>query len=186
MTLMRYTTVLLFFLLAAAPLQAAQWKMQSGSTFAFAVTFEDVGTPGQFKQFDLMLDFDPAQPDKSHLRVIVDLTAADMGDPEINAIIADPIWFDVGKFPKAVFESKRVEARAPGEFLATGVLKLKGISKTVAVPFSWSEKGKSANMRGEFVVQRIGFNVGTGEWSTNDPIGIDVKLQFNLSLKRGD
>ena len=183
---MRYATFFLLFLLAAAPLQAAQWKMQSGSEFSFAVTFEDVGTPGQFKQFDLMLDFDPAHPEKGRLRVSVDLTAADMGDPEINAIIADPIWFDAGKFPKAVFESKRIEARAPGEFVATGVLNLKGISKNVAVPFSWSEKGTRANMRGEFVVQRITFNVGTGEWSTNDPIGIDVKLQFNLSLKRGD
>jgi len=185
MILMRYTS-LLVLLLAAVPAQAAEWKLQSGGEFAFEVSFEGVGTPGTFGRFDVALEFDPKHLDSSHLRVTVDLTAADMGDPEINAIIADPIWFDAGKFPKAVFESKRIEARGPGKFVATGVLSLKGSSKTVAVPFSWSEKGSRANMRGEFVVQRMGFNIGSGEWATADPIGIDVKLKFDLTLKRGD
>ena len=184
MILMRYAT-LFVFLLAAVPALATEWKTQGGGEFTFEVTFEGVGTSGNFRRFDVVLELDPAKLDSSHLRVTVDLTAADMGDPEINAIVADPIWFDAGKFPKAVFESKRIEARGPGKFVATGVLNLKGSSKAVAVPFSWSEKGARANMRGEFAVQRIEFNVGSGEWATDDPIGIDVKLQFDLTLKRG-
>jgi polyisoprenoid-binding protein YceI len=175
---------LFVLLLVAGPVDAAEWRMQGDGEFLFEVTFEGVGTPGQFKRFDIALKFDPKQLESSHLRVSVELTAADMGDPEINAIIADPIWFDAGKFPKAVFESKRIEARGPGKYLATGLLNLKGISKTVTVPFSWSERGNRANMRGEFVVQRIEFSVGSGEWSTGDPIGIDVKLKFDLTLKR--
>jgi len=172
-------------LLVAMSAQATEWKTQNTGEFTFEVSFEGVGTPGTFKRFDVTLEFDPKHLDASHLRVIVDLTAADMGDPEINAIIADPIWFDAGKFPKAVFESKRIEARGPGKFVATGILNLKGLSKTVAVPFSWSEKEQRANMRGKFDVQRMKFNVGSGEWATDDPIGIDVKLQFDLTLKRG-
>jgi polyisoprenoid-binding protein YceI len=173
--LMRYLPLLLL-MLAAVPAEATEWRMQSGSEFTFEATFESVASPGRFA----------ADPGAGRLRVTVNLAAADMGDADMNAIIADPIWFDVGNFPQAVYESEQIEARAPGEFVATGVLNLKGISKTVTVPFSWSEQDARANMRGQFVLQRIDFKVGSGEWATGDAIGLDVKLQFDLSLERGD
>ena len=177
---------LFVFAFAMAPTQAAVWKVRDKGEFTFEVSFEGVGTSGQFTQFDVALKFDPKQLDSSLLQVSVNLAAADMGDPEINEIIADPVWFDAGKFPRAVFKSTRIEARGPGKFVATGVLDLKGKRKEVTVPFSWSEKEKRADMRGEFIVQRIAFDVGSGEWAAADPIGIDVKLQFNLSLERGN
>ena len=185
MSLVRYVS-LFVFLFTVMPTQAADWQSLSGGEFTFEVTFEGVGTLGEFKRFDVKLKLDPKKLATSRLRVIVDLAAADMGDPDMNEGIADSDWFNVGKFPKAVFESERIEAGAPGKFVATGILNLKGISRPVTVPFSWSEKGKRANMRGEFIVQRTGFNVGSGEWATGDPIGIDVKLRFDVSLKRAD
>ncbi len=171
--------------LAGLTAQAAEWRSQSDGKFTFEVTFEGVGVPGDFKRFDVMLKLDPAKPDAGSLRVSVNLTAADMGDPDMNAGIADTDWFHVSKYPKAVFESRKIEARAPGKYVATGTLTLKGVSKPVTVPFSWTAKGKRANMRGEFIVQRILFNVGSGEWASADPIGIDVRLEFDVSLKQG-
>ena len=182
----RYAIFLVLLMLAAMPAQAADWQSQSDGKFTFEVTFEGVPAVGHFRRFDVMLKFDPKKLDTSRLRVTVDLSGADMGDPDMNAGIADPDWFDVGKFPKAVFESERIEAATAGKFIATGVLKLKGTSKPVTVPFAWSEQGNRASMRGEFVVRRNQFNVGSGEWATGDPIGLDVKLQFDVALKRGD
>jgi polyisoprenoid-binding protein YceI len=181
---MRYTPLLL--LLFTLPGHAAEWRLLDPSEFTFEATFEGASAPGRFEQFEIDMEFDPADPGAGHLRVTVSLAAADMGDSDMNTIIADPIWFDVGHYPRAVFESERIEARAPGNFVATGVLNLKGISQTVAVPFTWSEQAAQANMRGTFVVQRIAFNVGSGEWATGDAIGIDVQLQFDLSLARGE
>jgi polyisoprenoid-binding protein YceI len=173
-------------LLAVMPAQAVDWQSRSDGKFTFEVTFEGVGALGEFKRFDVMLNFDPKKPETNRLRVTVELVAADMGDPDMNEGIADTDWFHVGKYPRAVFESKKIEAGAPGKYVATGILTLKGISKPVSVPFSWSEKGKRASMRGELIVQRTGFNVGSGEWASADPIGIDVKLKFDVSLKRGN
>jgi polyisoprenoid-binding protein YceI len=175
---------LFFLLLTAIPAQATEWQMLTSSQFGFEATFEGSAAPGRFEQFELELIFDPAAPDTGRLVVTVNLAAADMGDPDMNTIIADPIWFDAGNFPRAVFRSERIEAGGPGEFTATGTLDLKGISREVAVPFSWSQEGDRADMRGEFVLQRIDFNVGSGEWATGDAIGIEVKLQFDISLER--
>jgi len=181
-----YVSFFLLLVLAVIPAQAADWQSRSDGKFTFEVTFEGVPVQGQFRRFDVRLTFDPKKPDASQLQVTVDLSGADMGDPDMNAGIADPDWFDVGRFPKAVFESEHIKPGAAGKFVANGVLNLKGASKPVTVPFAWSENGKRANMRGEFIVQRSGFNVGSGEWASADPIGIDVKLQFDISLQRGD
>jgi polyisoprenoid-binding protein YceI len=182
----RYASFFVLLLLVVMPAQATDWQSRSDGEFTFEVSFEGVGVLGEFKHFDVILKLDPKKPDTSRLRVTVDLSAADMGDPDMTEGIADTDWFHVGKYPRAVFESKKIEAGAPGKYVSTGILTLKGVSKPVTVPFSWSEKGKRASMRGEFIVQRTGFNVGSGEWASADPIGIDVKLKFDVSLKRGN
>jgi polyisoprenoid-binding protein YceI len=179
-----YQCLLFIVLLAtAAPIAAADWQLAEDSDFTFITTFEGVDTPGRFSEFEVEFAFDPADPETGRLQVTVMTGAADMGDPDMNAVLADPLWFDIANFPVAVFDSEQIEARAPGEFVATGELRLKGISRTVAVPFSWTQTGPGAEMRGAFNVMRIDFNVGSGEWATGDAIGLDVQLQFDLSLR---
>lgn len=185
MNLMRDATLILF-VLAAVPAQAAEWSMLEDSEFTFEATFEGSTAPGRFGQFDVWLEFDPENPESAQLKVTVSLAGADMGDPDMNTIIADPVWFDVGNFPQAVFESEHIEQTGLGEFVASGILNLKGVSQAVAVPFSWSDAGKRGDMRGQFALQRIDFNVGSGEWATGDAIGIEVQLQFDIRLERAE
>ena len=179
---MRYLifTVMLF---ATPSLVAGQWKMLPGSSFTYEASFEGAAIPGWFRQFAVNLEFDQASPETGSLRVTVDLRAADMGDPELNDGIADPDWFHLGKFPEAVYSTDDITAIAPGEYLAKGVLRLKGVSKPVVLPFSWSESGTKAQMRGEFVMKRTDFDVGSGEWANGDSIGIDIGLKFDIRLE---
>ncbi len=114
----------------------------------------------------------------------VDLRTADMGDPDMNAVLFDPAWFDVGQFTEAVYESDNLSQTSPGEYVAAGTLNLKGISKTIDVPFSWTQLDDAASMRGQFVLRRTDFDVGSGEWATDDAIGVDVSLAFVVQLQR--
>ena len=173
-------------LLVAVPSSAAEWQMQPGSEFTFEATFEGVPTPGRFAGFELDLYFDPDNPDDARLRVTVDLAAADMGDPEMNAVLADPAWFDSATSPEAVFDSKDIDERPDGEFVANGILELKSTRQAVAVPFAWCESADGARMRGELVLERTDFDVGSGEWATDDSIGVDVLLRFDIRLEQRD
>lgn len=161
---------------------AAEWQGAKDSEFTFEVAFEGVPTPGEFKEFDVDLDFDPASPESGKLRVTVNLKAADMGDPDMNDVLFDPAWLDVEQFTEAVFVSDAITEQAPGEFVATGTLDLKATVKTVAVPFSWTSSGDQATMQGNLILQRTDFDVGSGEWATDDAIGIDVTLDFTAQL----
>ena len=56
--------------------------------------------------------------------------------------------------------------------------------RPVSVPFQWRESGGRANMRGELVLDRTRFDVGSGEWATGEPIGTGVRVSFDVTLER--
>lgn len=161
---------------------AADWCSVDSSSFSFETTLEGEALPGEFRDFDVVLQFDPAHSDEGSLRVTVDLAAADMGDPEMNGILADPVWFHSARFEEAIFRSDTIVARDDGAFVADGVLSLKGREQPVSVPFVWQNSAGAAEMRGELVLRRTDFDVGSGEWADGDAIGLDVRLKFDIRL----
>ena len=168
------------------PANATEWQSVPDSDFTFEVTIEGVSTTGRFGKYDVRFNFDPDHPDASELRVSVDLRAADLGDPDMNSVLFDPAWFDVERFPVAVFRCEEITSTAPGNFVARGTLELKGGTRTVEVPLTWSSDGTEARMRGRFALRRTDFDVGSGEWSSDEYIGLDVTLAFDLNMTDAD
>ena len=167
------------FLLFVTP-AAAEWCSLDSSTFTFETTFEGGALPGEFRRFDVRY------AEGSALRVTVDLTAADMGDPDMNDVLGDPAWFGIETHPEAVFEASSIRETSAGQFSAAGKLSLKGVEGAATVPFSWQVNGDRAAMEGEFTLTRTNFNVGSGEWSTGESIGLDVALSFDIQLTQCD
>jgi len=183
---MRYVLIVLTCSLLATPVQADQWRSTPASQFGFVTTIENVATPGEFKRFLVSFCFDPQHLEAASLRVTVDLAAADLGDPDMNAVLADPAWFDSAHFAEAVFVSNSIVEQSPGEYIADGTLDLKGVQKNVAVPFSWTRSDATARMAGELQLDRTEFAVGSGEWASGDTIGIPVQLKFDVQLEQQD
>lgn len=167
---------------------AVQWNMQPGnSRLDFIASYEGMDAPGQFRKFDVKLDFDPAAPANGRLEVTVDLKHADMGSDDINNAIVEPEWFHVKQHPIAHFRSGKISKKSADSYVATGVLNLKGIEQTLDVPFTWNSRAETetATMQGKLVVRRTRFKIGTGEWSAGEVIGLDVKIWFDVELKKG-
>lgn len=174
----------LLCLLTAGAAAAADWRMDpAASRLAFEASYQGEAVPGTFKQFDTRLHFDPAKPADSRLEVTVKLPSADFGSAEINEAVREPEWFDFARFMEASFVSTDIQRAAPDRYIARGMLRLKGASHTVAVPFTWKASGNSAEMKGELTLKRTAFGIGTGEWATDDPIGTDVKVIFDVRLQ---
>ena len=183
---MRKIPVLSLLYILALPAAEAEWRGTGDSEFTFEVTFEGEPLAGTFREFDVSLEFEPGALDAARLHVTVDLDAADMGDPDMNSVLFDPAWFDVEQFAEAVFVSDSITQQQGEGFAASGTLDLKGNERPVTVPFTWQRSGDRATMRGGLIIKRTDFGVGDGEWATDDSIGIDVKLAFEVQLVRQD
>ena len=58
------------------------------------------------------------------------------------------------------------------------------MQQAVEVPFSWNGAADGASMQGEFVVKRLPFGIGTGEWAATNVIGPDVTVKFRIRLRK--
>ena len=172
--------------MAAQPVGAAEWKMDRGaSRLEFAATFEKAAAPGVFKDFDARLSFAPDKPGDGRLDVTIAVSSADMSSGEVNKAIGGPEWFDFARFPQAEFHATEIRRAEAGGYVARGTLTLKGVPQPVEVPFAWTETGDGARMTGEFAVKRGAFGIGTGEWAATSVIGADVKIRFDIRLRKG-
>ena len=181
---MKRTTILLVSMLAAAGVAADEWRMQGDGELLFEATWEGETVPGRFHGFEVYLDTVDGDIAGSELTVTVQLDSADMDDPDMNEAIAGAEWFAVSEHPVATYTSESIEAGADGGYVAEGHLDLKGVRLPVSVPFEWTESGGLAAMRGEVVIDRTRFDVGSGEWASNEPIGTGVRVRFDLALER--
>lgn len=181
---MKRIASLLLSALAVSGALADEWHMQGDGELLFQPTWEGEALPGRFGVFDVRLETGDNGVAGAELEVTVNLESADMDDPDINEAIAGAEWFAVSDHPVATYKSDSIEPGPDGGYVAKGHLDLKGVRLPVTVPFQWSEAGGLGEMSGEVVIDRIRFEVGSGEWTSGDTIGTEVRVSFNVMLER--
>jgi polyisoprenoid-binding protein YceI len=73
-----------------------------------------------------MLSIDQTEPSTSWVKIWVDLASIDTGDAERDKYVRSPGFFNVERFPRAVFSSSDVRVPDGGNPLVTGRLRLHG------------------------------------------------------------
>jgi len=174
-------TVLLLLALACAPVLAADYVQQPGSTLAFAGKYQGEVFTGRFPAFTTRLAFDPARLDAARLDVAIPLAGATTGNADYDGELLGASFFDVAKFPQARFTATRFRALGGNRYAADGSLSLRGTSKPVTLEFTWTP-GARPVLAGKATVSRLAFGVGGGDWADTalipDAIAISTRVVF--------
>jgi polyisoprenoid-binding protein YceI len=175
-------------LLATTAAQAAtQWTADPArSKLGFTGTLTGGPFQGAFQRFQPEITFDPADLAGSRFRVSVETGSADTRDGDRDAILKGPEFFAVERWPKATFEAAKFAAAGPGRYSAQGKLTLRDVTRDVALAFVFkpAADGRSATLAGSTSVQRLDFGVGQGDWRDTTMVGNEVKISFDLLLRR--
>ncbi|MDM4768088.1 YceI family protein [Pelomonas sp. SE-A7] len=162
---------------AAAPaLQAAQ------SELLFVAKQMNVPIEGRFKRFDAQLSFDPRKPEAAKVAFTIELASATLGAPEFDAELAKAPWFDSKRLPQAQFQSTAVKALGGGRYEVAGKLSIKGLSRDVTVPLALAQAGGTTTASGAFLLKRLEFKIGDGEWADTSMVANDVQVKFKLAF----
>jgi len=89
----------------------------------------------RFTKFDAQLQFDPADPAKSSVKVTVDpkSISSDNAPEGFMATLAGPEWLDAGKYPEMTYRSTKVERAGVNGLKISGQLTLHGVTKPVTL-----------------------------------------------------
>lgn len=141
--------------------------------------------------------FDAAAPAATKGRIVLDTASLTVG----NSMMADHLrgakWLDVASFPTITFDAeslanvKTVGTKTTAD--VTGKLTVKGVSKTVTVPVTFTYladklsarlgdekyKGDLLVLRAEFVINRSDFGIQAGQMT--DKVAEDIHLSLSIA-----
>ena len=193
--------------IAPAETTAAENAAPKSNAPAWAVDYEKssivfrsgyMGRPfeGRFTKWSAQIQLDtdatppnPNTPVDGYIRVAIPLSSAQTGEPYYDENVGQGDWFDVAKYPKAVFEvTGGVFKDSDTQYEATGVLRIKGGVHPVRLPFTLKIDGATATAHAETTLKRMALGIGastlTEEKGDAEWVQDDVLVVIDLVATR--
>lgn len=141
---------------------------------------------GGFKQFTGMIDLVSSRPAESSVTVDIDAATVFADDEKLTGHLKSADFFDVEQFPKATFNSTKIEpdtANGVDAYTVTGDLTLHGVTKSVSFPANIRVSDATVDVDSEFAVNRKDFGIAYAG-KADDLIRDDVVIRLNLKSAR--
>ena len=165
---------------------ATEWLVDTDrSRLSFNATQQQAEFEGVFKEFSATIKFDPEDLDNSSIAAVVEMSSVDTQYKERDDYIVMPEWFHIAKWPSANYQANEIYAEGDG-WVANGELTLKGITLPVELAFQFIEDktDNTAKFVGRARLNRLDFQVGTGDWTDTQWIGNPVNVLVDLQLSK--
>ena len=181
-TLHHILLVVLFCFCSTA--HANDWQANKDSSLTFSSSYQSEAFTGAFTRFTPQIRFNPKLLAESRFDVAIDLSSVDSKNSERDDTLKTSDFFNINKSLKARYTATQFKHLGGNRYQANGKLFLNGVSKPVNLIFTWAQN-KGAVLKGDAVVNRLDFNIGTGDWADTDllPNAVKVHTQLNLSAK---
>ena len=171
------------------PAQGA-WALSGGdfarSEVRFLVRAMKIPIDGRFKRVSGRLELDFEHLAASRVEVQIDLASLDIGLPGTEAELKKGEWFAVERFPVASFVASDIRRVGPRQYRAVGEFTLKGVTRTLALPFERVHEPGGEALDGSISIRRLDFGIGAAEWADLRLIGNEVQVHFKLPLTSPD
>ncbi|MDB5191730.1 MAG: YceI family protein [Segetibacter sp.] len=161
--LLAITTIFSF---TVAPMRLVQKHTISFSTF---------GVSGVFKKFGGTIAFDERDLAGSRFEVAIDINSIKTSFALQDKHAKGEDWFDAAKHPLIRFNSKRI-VKAGSSYQAIGNLQVHGITKEIALPFTYKKSANGGTFEGSFTINRNDFKIGEPGGMVGDEVKVKVSV----------
>jgi polyisoprenoid-binding protein YceI len=153
------TALTLSLLPMTAFAQAATWTIDPGHSAAqFTVRHMVVANVrGEFDGPTGTITFDPADLKTLRIDAVFDTKTINTRNADRDKDLRSDLFFDVAKYPRMTFKSRRAEPSGPGHLKVIGDLTIKGVTKEVTLEV----EGPSPEIKDIWGERRIGATATT-------------------------
>ena len=180
---MKRAVLTLLAVLAAPMAHAVEYTTVLPKQSRVDFEFRQMGVPikGGFKRFTVQMAFDPAKPEAARATIEIDLASIDAGSREADDESAGKLWFNRSMYPKATFVSSAVKPLGNNRFELAGTLTLKGRSRDMVIPVTYTPGKNASTFDGSFVLRRLDFGIGEGMWADVSTVANEVPVKFRIA-----
>ena len=119
--------------------------------------------------------FDKDNLAASSIRASTDPKTISTGIKLRNRDLQKEKYLNSDNYPSISFRSDKIQKSGTG-YKAIGDLTIKGVTKRIEIPFSFSEKGNTGVFKGGFTIQRQDYGVGKSGGTIGNTITIDLEV----------
>jgi polyisoprenoid-binding protein YceI len=145
------------------------WKV-STSSVTFKIKNLGFTVDGSFGGLIADIQFDAANSLNGSIEASTLSTGIDLRDKDLK----QEKYFNASVYPQINLKSTSFSEENDGTFIGSFKLTMKGISKNVVIPFSYTEKDNTAIFKGSFSLNRRDYSVGGNSWTMSDDVTITL------------
>ncbi|MFW6054374.1 MAG: YceI family protein [Thermodesulfobacteriota bacterium] len=182
-----------FFLPATLWAKAPEWRIDPPhSSVYFDIRHIFSMVRGEFQDLSGTFRFDPKDLQESSMSFSVKAASIDTNNRNRDNHLRSDEFFHVSEYPEISFQSSNISHLQDQKYEVEGTLKVKDVSRTISVPFTFfgttesplQEGVRVAGFEGIFTIDRLEYHVGTGKFSKLGVVGDEVRLLVSLEMLR--
>jgi polyisoprenoid-binding protein YceI len=155
----------------------------NGSSVEFVGSKVTGSHKGGFKQFAGELNVANGKVADTGNKVVINTTSIWADNDRLTGHLKSPDFFDVAKFPTAIFETTTVTP-TPSNSIVAGNLTLHGVTKHISFPAKIQVSGQAADVTAQFFINRFDFGMRY-PGKADDLIRKEVVLNLKLKAAPG-
>lgn len=150
---------ILLFIMQANIQAQAEWQALSTSHVTFKIKNAGLNVNGSFDGLETDINFSPEQLSKSKITATVSTKTIDTGINARDTHLRSDDYFSVVKYPKIKMISTKLEKNG-SSYIGYFDLTIRDVTKSIKMPFKFTQQDKLATFEGTFSINRRDFNVG--------------------------
>jgi polyisoprenoid-binding protein YceI len=148
-----------------------------------SVTYEiknlGIKTNGKFSGIQANINFDKAKLDSSSIEASIDVNTIDSDNAMRDNHLKAEDYFDVAHYSRITMKSTSFKHKGGNNFVGIFNITIKGKTKAVEVPFTYTESGSTGLFKGNFKINRRDFGVGGSSMMLADEASIQISVETN-------
>ena len=169
--------------LAASGAHAAEYAPDpANSTLGFRGEYDGEPFEGRFARYDARITYDASVPARTAIEATIELASADTGLAERDETLRGSEFFATERWPSARFRTTACRGAAP-RIECDAELTIRDRTQRLPFAFAWTPLADGrAKLEAKTVLERLAFDVGTGEWADPETLADDVEVTVALEL----
>ncbi len=167
--------VSLLFLLPAVTYGQTKWK---SAEYDVSAKIKNAGltVTSHFTGLKADLVFSPEELAKSSLYASVEVATIKTGIDKRDRDLQEEQYFNTAKYKLIEMKSTKLYKKGD-QYAGMFSVTIKGVTRQVEVPFTFTRNGSEAAFRGSFGINRRDFGVGSKSMMMSDDLKVDISIK---------
>jgi len=143
-----------------------------------AITFKTknmgIGVDGTINGLQADVHFNPADPAASIITASVDANTINTDNSSRDEHLHGEDFFDVAHYPKITIKSVSFKHRSGNNYTGQFNLTIKGKTKLIDIPFTYTQSGNESAFKGSFKINRLDYGIGSSSLVLADEVTVNV------------